>query len=483
MRRILTAAGAAVLTLALAGGAQAADVKAPNPLVPIDDPIPGHIRNGAIQTELQTVAAGGGLTAPNWGTFMPGDPGGLYVVDQDGPLWRVDTATGATTMCLDTSALLVPLGAFGPGTSDERGFLGVAFHPTNGKLYTFTSEPIPGIDYSQIPATPGGTPNDSVVREWPGCGAAPAESRVVLSYPKPQYNHNGGAIFFGTRPDDRDLLYVTSGDGGCADDQNLQTGFQGETCDGHGPGSEAQEPNAAGNGQNPDTPLGKILRIDPAAHAGPAPTPADTFALGFRNPFRASSDRVDLGGTGAIWTADVGQNHLEEVDARIVQGGNYGWHVKEGDFLFNPFRYVLLNPPSDGFPFQRSPGFPAGLIDPVAEYDHDEGLATIGGFVYRGGAIPALRGHFVFGDFSDGTNSGNGRVMYVDEADSADPERRTPKVFNLINGHTNLFVLGFGEGADGELYVLANKTGIPFGDDGIVMKIVSECARGADCRD
>src|SRR3712207_4346315 len=100
---------------------------------------------------------------------------------------------------------------------------------------------------------------------------------------------------------------------------------------------------------------------------------------------------------------------------------------------------------SDGFVFANSPGVPPGMIDPVAQYDHDEGVATIGGFVYRGqqnGA--ALRGKYVFGDYSDGFNSANGRVMYVEEGDRANPHDRTPNVFNLVNGHINLFVLGMG---------------------------------------
>lgn len=470
-----------------------------NPLVPIDDPIPGHIEDGAIQLELETLAEGNGLTAPNWGTFAPGQPNTLYVVDQDGPLWAIDIATGRKALCLNTRPLLVPLI---PG--DERGFLGLAFHPTyavTGLLYTYTSEPSPN--------NPTGAPNvqpnhRSVVREWvvppPGraldpratpnnddqgagsCGAVPA--RIVLDFVQPQFNHNGGGLFFGTRADDRNLLYITSGDGGCADDQNLQLGLAGEgPCIGHGAGSELQQPNRFGNGQTLDTPLGKILRIDPLTHAGVFVPGADTYAFGFRNPFRASSDRVDLGGTGEIWTADVGQNHIEEVDGRVRQGGNYGWHFKEGQWLFNPFMYDLMGFASDGFVYAFSPGFPPDMIDPNGEYDHDEGVAIIGGFVYRGMRIPELRGRYVFGDYSDGFNSGNGRVMYLDETDVADPHERTPRIFNLINGHTNVFVLGIGEDIRGEIYVLANKPGIPFEEEGIVMRLVRRCADGRDCRD
>src|ERR687889_869273 len=117
---------------------------APDPDNAIADPIPGHIENGRIQLELETLAEGNGLTAPNWGTFAPGHPGVLFVVDQDGPLWAVNTTTGKKNLVLDTGSLLVPLIL----DADERGFLGAAFHPrfsTNGLLYTMTSEPLPEV--------------------------------------------------------------------------------------------------------------------------------------------------------------------------------------------------------------------------------------------------------------------------------------------------------------------------------------------------
>jgi glucose/arabinose dehydrogenase len=347
-----------------------------------------------------------------------------------------------------------------------------------------TSERIEG-----TPSTPDQQPNHwATVREWVVPQPVPdfvkrppvpiSASRILTRILEPQFNHNGGALFFGTRPDDQDLLYITSGDGGCADDQQFQLGLAGE-----GPCISHEGP---GNAQRLDNPLGKILRVNPATVPpsldGPAATPF-IYAYGFRNPFRASSDRADLGGTGLIWTADVGQNHIEEVDARIVQGGNYGWRHKEGTFLFHPNKFELNGFASDGFVFANSPGVPPGMIDPVAQYDHDEGVATIGGFVYRGQKHPELRGKYVFGDYSDGFNSANGRVMYVVEEDRADPRDRTPKVFNLVNNHLNVFVLGFGEDEKGELYVLANKTGGPDEETGLVMKIVDDCASSTDCRD
>ena len=248
-RGLSSAVFAAALVLVVAGSTGTASaVDPPNPAVPIDNPIPGHVENGAIQLKLQTLTEGSGLTAPNWGTFAPGVPGYLYVVDQDGPLWAVNAATGAKREVLNTASLLVPLIL----DADERGFLGAAFHPdyaTNGLVYTMTSERIPG-----MPSTPDQQPNHlATVREWvvpnpkadplTRASLTPAVSRVLTTIVEPQFNHNGGALFFGTRPDDRQWLYITSGDGGCADDQHGQLGLAGEgPCISHeGPGNAQRQ--------------------------------------------------------------------------------------------------------------------------------------------------------------------------------------------------------------------------------------------------
>jgi hypothetical protein len=531
---------------------------------PNEKPPPGVIDcpivNGAIQAQVEVRAHGCGLTATVWGTFAPGpgpefgktttQPNILYVVDQDGPLWAIDTNTGSKTLFINTRPFLVPLGAFGPGTYDERGFLGAAFHPDYqvpgspgfGKFYTYTSEP-PGTILQD-------THNHfNVIREWqaadpltpPAVHACPDESaepppdeaapnqavmlREVLRVEWPQFNHNGGAIFFGTRPADRRLLYVTTGDGGCADDQNLQQGFQlTPPCTGHGAGSEATAPNRAGNGQNPAVPWGKTLQMDPLVTASATvaedspllPTGVTPKAFGLRNPWRASSDRFDLGGSGDIWVSDVGQNQVEEVDhipdadltrptlcptqgTQPVPLPNFGWHWKEGTFLFNPNLYVLFNPPSDGFVYANAPCSDADMLDPMAEYDHLEGTAVQGGFVYRGSDpdLQQLKGRYVFGDWSRRFLNGEGEVFYLDETDSTaqDPnQRHDPRIFFLTNGPLsgNTFVFGFGEDAQGNLYVMGNETGIPFKETGIMGKIVRRCAQQSfrngfpaspDCRD
>ena len=537
MKRLLAAASLAAMALVPSAPALAAD-----PTQPIDDPIPGHIQQGPIGAQLQIKAFGSGLTAPLYGTFAPGPdpahPGAtstqrdiLYVVDQDGPLWAVDTRTGAKRLFIDVRQLIGPLGAFGPGTSDERGFLGVAFHPDYqvpgapgfGKFFTLHSDIAAGTN-TDVPPD-----HFNVLTEWQaddpltppavrpasdGDGPPPEEADLPLAHPVrevvrtgwPQFNHNGGAIFFGTRERDRRLLYLTTGDGGCADDQNQQIGFRLVPCDGHGAGSEATAPNAAGNGQNQAVVWGKIFRFDPLAQptttipAGddvPNPLAPFLLAYGLRNPWRAAPDRADLGGSGDVWLSDVGQNDLEEVD-HIAEddltrptlcptqpppagpGQNFGWHVKEGTFLFNPFRFDLPNPPSDGFVFADSPCAPAGMTDPMAQYDHDEGTAAIGGFVFRGDepGLGALRGRYVFGDYSRRTNNGKGSVFFLDEDDTCDPEDCTPRVRFLTNGTIagSTFMLGFGEDARGDLWALANETGIPFDETGLVMKLVGQCA-------
>jgi glucose/arabinose dehydrogenase len=196
---------------------------------------------------LEPVATG--LTAPNWGTVAPGDDDRLFVTDQNGTLWAIDLASGNKSIFLDVSSRLVPLGAFGPGTFDERGFLGVAFHPdyqSNGLLYTYTSEPVNGpADFSTMP--PGTTANhQSLIIEWqvpnpsdPSSVVDPSSAREMIRIDEPQFNHDGGTLIFGQDG----MLYISLGDGGNADDQGV----------GHGDG----------NAQNPSNVLGSILRIDP----------------------------------------------------------------------------------------------------------------------------------------------------------------------------------------------------------------------------
>jgi hypothetical protein len=395
------------------------------------------------------------------------------VSDQNGILWKIDLATGDKSVFLDTSARLVPLGAFGPGTFDERGLLGIAFHPdyaTNGLLYTYTSEPVSSTaDFSTMPT--GTVANhQTVITEWQvpspldaSSVVDPASARELLRIDQPQFNHNGGALNFG--PDGN--LYISLGDGGGRDDEGV----------GH---------SVDGNAQDATNVLGAILRIDPLGSDsanGQYGIPTDNpfvsdpaaadeiFAYGFRNPFRFSFDSD----TGALYAGDVGQDDIEEVDI-VTAGGNYGWNLKEGSFCFDP------NGADPGFAFPCVVD-PLGLIDPIAEYDtadslleNTEGRAVIGGFVYRGSGLPELLGKYVFGDFSRFTETGvnnDGRLFYLDGTDIFE--------FDLFGQDAlGLALLGFGQDANGELYVLANATGVPFGTGpdfavptGVVLRIVA----------
>jgi len=435
------------------------------------------IMTGDFRIGLETVATG--LTAPNWGTFAPGDSDRLFVTDQNGILWAIDLADGDKMVFADLSALLVPLGIAGPGTFDERGLLGVAFHPdytNNGLLYTYTSEPVAGqADFTSLPL--GETANNqSVITEWlvpnPGDPASvvdPVSDRELLRIDQPQFNHNGGAINFGADG----MLYISLGDGGGRDDQGV----------GHG---------TIGNGQDLGNVLGSILRIDPGGsnsangqYGVPADNPfvgqpgfsQETFAYGFRNPFRFSFDMA----TGDLYAGDVGQDDIEEVDV-VVAGGNYGWNIKEGSFCFDP------NGSDPGFAFEQHPcpNAPPGLIDPIAEYNtadsldsNEDGRAVIGGFVYRGSEIPALAGRYIFGDFSRFTETGvnnDGSLFYLSKKNVVGTKQiKTSNIKEFqfdVFGRLGMTVLGFGQDASGEIYVLANNTGVPFGDTGEVLRIV-----------
>jgi glucose/arabinose dehydrogenase len=437
------------------------------------------------------------LTAPLKGVEAPELPNHLFIVDQPGRIVALHLTTRATTVFLDVSALLVPLGVFfGPGcppdqpqegpSFDERGLLGLAFHPdfaANGKFYTYTSEPVNGAPTFPTTLPPGTLPDhQNVISEWTAADPADptagvtGDRRVLLRVDWPQFNHDGGDLAFG--PDS--LLYIPMGDGGGADDQDGQLFIIPGTCGaqtpmvGHGP---------EGNGQRLTTPLGKILRIDVNgrdAANGQYGIPADNpfvgvgrgiieeiFALGFRNPYRFSFDR----GTGELFVGDVGQNDIEEVDL-VVKGGNYGWRHKEGTLCFNPNGVE----PDSGFATPSCPvDLPLDLIDPIAQYDtHHEGHSVIGGFVYHGSQLPELQGRYIFGDFASlfkfpsGPHD-YGRLFHISGDDRG---LRGIRELHIQGGNAiGLAVLGFGQDAGGEIYVLGNVSGLPFGTQGVVVRL------------
>lgn len=407
-----------------------------------------QIPTGSITISLAEVASG--LTSPVMLTHAGDGSNRLFIVDQAGYIRIVENGTLLPIPFLDLTSKIVTVN---PGF-DERGLLGLAFHPNyenNGRFFVRYSAPRIG-----DPAEPCANPLNFV----PGCHTAilaeysvsgnpnladPGSEIILFAVDEPQFNHNGGHLAFG--PDG--YLYFSLGDGGGAHDGLA------DSPPSHGP---------IGNGQNIDTPLGSVLRIDVdggSPYAIPADNPFvgapgldEIYAYGFRNPYRFSFDR---GGTNELFVADVGQALFEEIDV-VEKGGNYGWVIREGAHCFDPF-----NP---GTPPAVCPT--AGLIDPVAEYDHSDGIAVVGGYVYRGGLHANLAGKYVFGDFSRNF-SPNGRLFYLD----ADGDRSQIFEFQLApsNDPLGLFVLGFGEDEDGEIYVLTTSNLGPTGSTGKVFKI------------
>lgn len=326
-----------------------------------------------------------GLEAPLGVTHAGDGSGRLFVVEQGGTVRIVKDGRLEPEPWLDLSDKTAPGG--------EQGLLGLAFHPDyarNGRLF---------VDYTDLQG-------DTVVSEYRRAGGAgPPSERVLLTIDQPFANHNGGGLAFG--PDG--YLYIAAGDGGGAGD----------------PGD---------NGQALDTPLGKLLRIDPdagedgspygvppdnpfAGHAGARP---EIWAYGLRNPWRFSFDR------DKIWIADVGQEDLEEIDrAPARRGGiNYGWDDMEGSACYEPTAGCRRE----------------GRKLPLAEYSHDEGCSVTGGYVYRGRLYPALGGAYIFGDYCSGT-------LWAVAADG--PPEQTP--VELLD--TDHLVSSFGVGEDGELYL------------------------------
>lgn len=457
------------------------------PLYPMDDTKFAPVQPGTLTATLEEVATG--LTAPMAGAIAPGLPDLLFVPDQNGILWAINIRTRAKRVFLDVRNRLVKLGVLGPNSFDERGLLSVAFHPDfarNGLLYTYTTEPSRGMP--TFPSTlPSGTApdHDNVVAEWrvPNPRSTtptvdPASRRELLRIAWPQFNHNGGAMAFG--PDG--MLYISTGDGGGADDRDGQLFIDPRVgrdvpIVGHG---------LDGNGLKLTVPLGKILRINPLGRTSrnrqygvPADNPfvrmgggvlPEIWAYGFRNPWRMTFDRL----TGDLYVGDVGQNDLEEVNW-VVRGGNYGWPIKEGTMFFHH------NGDQPGFASPTPPAgarIPTDILDPVLQYDtHHEGHAVIGGYVYRGRRIPQLAGVYIFGDYTAVFDRltppiPSGRLFYAILRKAGGGVVRELKV-DRPNGILGLTVFGFGEDANGEVYLMANGQGVPFGTTGVVARLAT----------
>ena len=277
----------------------------------------------------------------------------------------------------------------------EEGLIGIALDPrfdSNGLFYVYYT---------------ADDPRRSVIARFESqtdrTAANPGSETIILEIPQPYANHNGGQLAFGPH----DFLYIGLGDGGSAGDPK-------------------------GNGQNAQTLLGAILRLDVSgldstgSYAIPSDNPfvdidgarPEIWAYGLRNPWRFTFDRE----TGDLWAADVGQNRLEEINI-IKPGINYGWNIMEGDESY------LRSPDSDK------------LELPIAVYGREDGCSITGGYVYRGARFPSLYGAYVYGDYCSGK-------IWALRYDGA----RVTESIELAD--SNLKISSFAEDPDGELYIL-----------------------------
>ena len=399
----------------------------------------------------------------------------LFVVDEIGKIWIINRdGKKLADPFIDLTTKMVTL----VPQYDERGLLGLAFHPnfrTNGKFYVFyTAPPPPGGPIVQTGNT--GLPmtwssltriSEFKVSNTNSNQADMSSEKVLLEEPHPQLNHNGGTIAFG--PDG--YLYISIGDGGNKNDI--------------GPGhvEDWYKVNAGGNGQDIEADLlGNILRIDVNRstkgknYAIPQDNPFvgkqglnEIYAYGFRNPYRFS---FDMGGSRRLFVGDEGQSLYEEIDV-VNKGGNYGWNVKEGTHCFNAadeFTELASCPAIDTFGNL--------LIDPKIElinHDNPKGggitIAIIGGYVYRGDDIPGLHGKYIFGSLSADETAPEGQVFISNpEGPGLWSFEKIP--FKSFPDNIGGFIKGFGQGLDGEIYVTASVQLGPQGNTGKVYKMV-----------
>ncbi len=322
----------------------------------------------------------------------------IFVLEQEGVIKVFDNnpAVKAASTYMDIRDKVDDLG--------EMGLLGIAFDPNfkeNGYFY---------VNYNRR------NPLETIIARFKANSyldskASPSSELIIMRFPQPYDNHNGGKIAFG--PDG--YLYIAVGDGGAWGDQH----------------------NYA---QNRSSILGKILRLDvhktdKGNYGIPADNPyagnkegfrEEIYAYGLRNPWRFSFDSK----TGQMWVGDVGQNEFEEIDI-VTKGGNYGWRLKEASRCYNP----------------RNDSDPTNtLIDPIHQYPRSDGVSVTGGYVYHGKRIPALQGKYLFADYA----KGNVWALSFNGANKTGNE--------LLNSDAGS-VSSFGVDANEEIYILDHYSG------------------------
>jgi hypothetical protein len=472
------------VSVGLVAGLALAGEPAPSAAQGSSDPIPQRIPKSGLAAEIVDVvgipasSAERPLARINLLTHAGDGSERLFVNDMRGKIYAIAPG-GGLSVFLDVAA------ALGDGNLDtlgsQTGVSTFAFHPDFatpgapgfGKFYTAHMEVL-GTGTPDFPSPTGTATHHDVLAEWSLDPADPsridpASKREILRIAQPTRDHNLGQIGFDSNASpgdpDRGILYVAVGDGGY-------------------PVGSPADPNRTA--QDRTDVFGSILRIDPLGTSTPErPTnghygiPADNpfvgagdgslgeiWAYGLRNPHRFS---WDTGGGHALLISDIGQNQIEEIELGRT-GANYGWSEREGTFVFDPSSPNLLFPlpPDDAS---------LGFTYPVAQYDHDEGNAVVGGFVYRGSLLPSLYGHYVFGDLV------NGRIFHVEAADLVDGSQAAIEELTLLRDGvetTLLALLGndfradlrFGIDEAGEIYVLTKR-------DGMVRMLVPEPASGA----
>jgi glucose/arabinose dehydrogenase len=327
----------------------------------------------------------------------------LFIVELTGKIKILKNGQVQSKPFLDVSSRMAKVDS----TYTEKGLLGLAFHPKfnqNGKFYIYYSRDVsgrPGVNHlSRI--------SEFRVSKLDPNEADPNSERVIMEIDQPEENHNGGHIAFG--PDG--YLYIGMGDGGGAGDEHGTTG----------------------NGQNPGTLLGKMLRIDVDTTSGykiprdnpfvnQANTRPEIWAIGLRNPWKFAFDHQ-----GRLFCADVGQNRYEEVN--LIEGGkNYGWRIMEGNHCFNPMQNCNEK----------------GLTKPIFNYSHELGSCIIGGFFYEGKAISSLNNHFIFGDLQL-------RLFSIKENNFKEWQGDTLAITGSVRPER--YCLSMGIDAKGELYML-----------------------------
>ena len=389
--------------------------------------LPGGSKSGPALRPIKTIPVAQFLNRPIYATYAPGDTSRLFIVEQRGVIKILDLATLSV---LATEFLNIDPLVTGPSSSsDERGLLGMAFHPNydvNGLFYVYY--------YNNT--------TDTVLVEYavsanPNVADA-ASARILLNIGQPQSNHNGGWIGFKPLGS---LLYVAVGDGGASCDN----------ATGHTAG--------VGNAQDiTSNLLGKMLRIDPLGTNGPggqygipASNPFvgvtgddEIWAYGLRNPWRSSFDRM----TGDLYIADVGQGVEEEIDFEPFSstgGVNYGWRCMEG------FSCSSVSGCSGSSACTCGSGL---LTSPVHSYTHSFGCSVTGGYVYRGPALPELFGYYLFADYC------SARIwkLRVQGGTVVDHSEITSQLSPSIGGLTVNQISSFAEDASGEMYIIDRGT-------------------------